>query len=698
MQLDFRRASHVLGLMGCLIISSCTGQMPQNSPLRLQAISNVALGKGVGATSSYNASFAPEKAVDGNSNSFWASAAGETNSSWQVDLVQGYALTKIEIVARQDGDYGWSRNNFEIRASNNGNLSSGYTVLGSQGATPYPNLGTWTLNISNTSTFRYVGVFKTAAEGNAFAEVRVFADTSPPPPPSSNLAAGKTASASSSFSASFDASKAVDNSIGTLWSSAATQALHNWQVDLGQAYSITGIDVVHRQDTDQAETRRNYEVRASNNANMSGYVVLGSQGSSSLPHQATKSIAVNSSIAYRYVSVTKTTNEYFTLAEVRVLTSGGVQNPTVITPQEPERTRSLNLPFPPKEDNQTYFFENALELLDQPGEWYLNTSSNELFYMPRAGETMNSVAVITPKLEVIFNIEGTLASPVHHLQFQRLIFENSTWMRPSSEGFAGWQAGAFNVGPNDLAEFQPGGVRVAAANNIVFERNTFHNMGANGLNFYGGVQNSNIIGNTFNDLSGQGISIDADGVQNPADTRAIIQGIGIKNNRVTRIGLDYTGSVGIQVGYIKNSEILHNQVWDIPYTGISVGWGWTSNVTQLGGINTSYNNIFNVMKLHDDGGGIYTWSNQQPTSIVSENYIHDINRSPVAGGYTVAGIYIDQQGNNIAIRNNVLQPLGANVNPFFRQPCCGGTTNIEDTNNGGNSQTTINNAGIEPGY
>ena len=51
--------------------------------------------------------------------------------------------------------------------------------------------------------------------------------------------------------------------------------------------------------------------------------------------------------------------------------------------------------YPPKEP-RPYFFENAAEFLNQPGEWYLNTETNELFYYPQAGENMVTATWLLP--------------------------------------------------------------------------------------------------------------------------------------------------------------------------------------------------------------------------------------------------------------------------------------------------------------
>ena len=50
--------------------------------------------------------------------------------------------------------------------------------------------------------------------------------------------------------------------------------------------------------------------------------------------------------------------------------------------------------------------ENALELLDQPGEWYLDESAQIVYYKPLAGQNMTTAQVIAPSIQTILTVEG----------------------------------------------------------------------------------------------------------------------------------------------------------------------------------------------------------------------------------------------------------------------------------------------------
>jgi hypothetical protein len=88
----------------------------------------------------------------------------------------------------------------------------------------------------------------------------------------------------------------------------------------------------------------------------------------------------------------------------------------------------------------------------------------------------------------------------------------------------------------------------------------------------------------------------------------------ITNNYIHNVGVEYTGAVGIWGGYARKTTISHNEIGDLPYTGISFGWaGWHTNATtpdtnpniQADNV-ISDNVIYNVMGTRQDGGPIYT--------------------------------------------------------------------------------------------
>jgi hypothetical protein len=137
--------------------------------------------------------------------------------------------------------------------------------------------------------------------------------------PVANIALDSFATSSSVYDRDYYPQYACDGNIGSSgWSSSGAPGETPWlQLDLGQKRVLTRIEVVLRQDYDQPATRKNFQVLASNTPDFKSSVLLGRQGETSLPHQATFSVALTDKTPYRYLRIAKTAPEYFFVAEVR---------------------------------------------------------------------------------------------------------------------------------------------------------------------------------------------------------------------------------------------------------------------------------------------------------------------------------------------------------------------------------------------
>jgi uncharacterized membrane protein YgcG len=373
--------------------------------------------------------------------------------------------------------------------------------------------------------------------------------------------------------------------------------------------------------------------------------------------------------------------------------------------QSPEADILAQRPFPILGSvKQAYYFENAFEFLDAAGEWYLNETTNTLYYQPRSGEDMATATVVAPMVETLVSLMGTSAdtAPAHHIWFQGLAFAHSTYLRPSSFGFLDGQAGQYNVSATAQNQQYVGrpsaGVLVANANNIWFERNIFTQMAATGLDFNYGTHDDTIVGNVFTYIAGAGVSV-GKFVQdettefhlpyNPSNPNEICANDTIKDNYITNVTTEIQGSCGIACGYPRSIDIEHNEVANVNYTGISVGFGWTGAANAMTGNLINYNNIHDVVKTLADGGAIYTLSNQGSGSEMEYNYIHDFQKSQWAD-YGDHGLYLDEQTSGYTVSHNVLVncPAISTNHP--------GTNTMSD--NAGTLASTISAAGIEPGY
>ena len=83
----------------------------------------------------------------------------------------------------------------------------------------------------------------------------------------------------------------------------------------------------------------------------------------------------------------------------------------------------------------------------------------------------------------------------------------------------------------------------------------------------------------------------------------------VNNTIVKKAAAEYSGAAGINVGYTIGTTLTHNDVHDLSYVGISVGWGWgTPDIA--GWATIAWNKVHNYKQLLNDGGGIYMLGSQ----------------------------------------------------------------------------------------
>lgn len=390
-----------------------------------------------------------------------------------------------------------------------------------------------------------------------------------------------------------------------------------------------------------------------------------------------------------------------------------------LTFEQPESKIEFEHPWPPVTVSSNYqapfFLANAIEFLDSPGEWFADTSAGKVYYWPRPGEDLTQARVVAPALEMLVRVEGTLDRPVENLVFRGIHFEHATWMRPSEAGHVPLQASmfmldAYRLKPKGTAERPkldnqewlgrpPAGVSVLNANHISFERCRFEHMASAGLDFESGTHDDLVQGCVFRDLGGNGIQIGkfADpGMEthlayNPKDEREICTHETIANNLVTDCGTEDWGCVGVAAGYVRETVIAHNEVSDLPYTGVSLGWGWNRATNCMRDNRVVANHIHHVATRLGDTAGIYTLS-AQPGTAISENSVHDIKMSPyVPDPNHWFYLYLDEGSSFITVRDNWCP-----AEKFLKN--ANGPGNVWENNGPMVSQKIKDAAGLEPAY
>ena len=292
------------------------------------------------------------------------------------------------------------------------------------------------------------------------------------------------------------------------------------------------------------------------------------------------------------------------------------------------------------------FFVNALEFLDEPGEWFGDRKTGMLYYLPRPDEDMRTARVVVPRLTRLLSLTGKPDRPVRNVHFRGLTFLHAALPLPQ-EGHHGRQA-CFRYGLDNFAGRMPSAItwRHVADSSMVGCR--IAHVGGGGIDLEDGCHSNLIEGNHVWDTAGNGI-----GLGGANDAKLVPTNNRIANNYVHHCGAVYLGACGIWVGFAQKTLVSHNLVCHLPYTGISFGWQWNPQPTAAREYTIEHNHVHDVMREVSDGGALYSLG-YQPGTIVRHNHLHDVHRSEHAHAAPNNGIFFDQGSKGFFAQGTVI--------------------------------------------
>jgi hypothetical protein len=286
-----------------------------------------------------------------------------------------------------------------------------------------------------------------------------------------------------------------------------------------------------------------------------------------------------------------------------------------------------------------YYVENARELLDATGEWYLDRKAGRLFYLPESGESIAGAETIAPFLTQLLRLEGRPEAGqfVEHVNFHGLGFAHSEW----------WPA-RNNPVAKQSAVTVPGALWGEGVRHSRFEACTVAHVGNYAIELGRGCTHNVIARCHLHDLAAGGVKLGEPAIRPEGPLRASANVI--EDCHIHDGGQAFHQAVGVWIGQSPDNRVAHNHIHDLDYTGISVGWTWGYGPAIATGNVVRKNHVHHVGRGRlSDLGGIYTLGLQRGT-VVENNVFHDI----AAYNYGGWGIYFDEGTTEILATGNLV--------------------------------------------
>ncbi len=295
-----------------------------------------------------------------------------------------------------------------------------------------------------------------------------------------------------------------------------------------------------------------------------------------------------------------------------------------------------------------YYVENVRAALDAPGEWFHDQTHQRLYYRPVPDEDPANADAVVPVLrQTLVHMQGEprLGLYVEHIVLRGLTFRHT---------------GA-DLSPNyphsvQGAHYQRGAIFATGLRDAVVEDCEFSRLGEHALSLREACANVTVQRCHVFDVGGGGVYLSEEHPKRPDPALLTVHNT-IENNLIHDGGHIFRAGCGVFLGGSASyNRVLHNEICDLSWMGVHLGWSWT-------GLRPAYTHHNEVAFNHihhlgngvlNDVGGIYTLG-VSPGTVLHHNLIHDITRfERGTQGYGGWGIYLDAGSSEIRVEDNVV--------------------------------------------
>ena len=287
--------------------------------------------------------------------------------------------------------------------------------------------------------------------------------------------------------------------------------------------------------------------------------------------------------------------------------------------------------------------QNAIDYLDKPGEWVINSVEGKIYYWPKEGDPSG---VYYPVLQELIRVEG---NEKDGSILKNIIFRGITFAHGDRDT---WDDDAIGL-QHDWALYNESDalLRFVDTEGCVVDNCRFTTSGGGGVRFDLYSQKNKVINSVFNNLGGIPVLFCGYG----PGLKDVNKNNEIINNEIHDGGQAYLHSPGIFIWQSGGNRIAHNLIYNFPYNGLVIGGprptffnkrmgnrreltgtmhfdetgeyeveDWDKLFPYLFSTDNiiEYNEIHDIVLKLDDGNAIYV-SGTGYNTIIRKNYIHD---------------------------------------------------------------------------
>ncbi len=212
--------------------------------------------------------------------------------------------------------------------------------------------------------------------------------------------------------------------------------------------------------------------------------------------------------------------------------------------------------------NPSAWVENALEVLDHPGAWVLNTHTRKLYLWPRAEEPKGIVA---PRLRELIRVEGRNdAGGSADVAVKNLIFRGLTFAHADRDV---WSASDIGIQHDwEMIDKADALLRLRGAEKCTVQNCKFRDSGGAAIRLDLYAQKNRIEGNEIRYMGQGGIMLIGYG----PGVKDVNRQNEILDNNIHDCGLIYWHSVGLMMWQSGENRVANNYIHHMPRHAISL--------------------------------------------------------------------------------------------------------------------------------